>query len=55
MSGHGSVHRLCYMGKINEKILKGDAEKPLTDWATNVVETCEVTEEGEELGEYTGF
>ena len=55
MSGHGTTHRLCYIAKINEKVLKGDFENELSNWATNVFNTCEVTEEGEDLGEYTGF
>ena len=55
MNGQGTIHRVCYIAKINEKVMKGDFEKQLNEWGMNVFETCETTEEGEELGEYTGF
>ena len=35
-SGPATLHRLCYISKINEKAFKGDFEKEFTNWFTQI-------------------
>ena len=39
-----TCNRILYIAKINEKVFKGDAEKEMTNWTTNVCETVPVTD-----------
>jgi len=52
------IHRLCYISKLDESVFKGDFEKEMTLWTTNVCVNQEEHEipigEGEQLW-YGGF
>ena len=57
-SGNPTLHRLCYLSKIDEKKFKGDFEKDFNNWFNHVVnnqDEDEIPLEEDETLQYGGF